>query len=53
MKNANLITRRDFVRLAGVAGVGALIAPNLAFEEAKKRNGLNSAAIVNNDASGY
>ncbi len=37
MKNANLITRRDFVRLAGVAGVGALIAPNLAFEEAKKR----------------
>src|SRR5690242_18535317 len=33
----NTLNRRDFVRLAGLAGAGALIAPNLAFEEAKKR----------------
>ena len=33
----NTLNRRDFVRLAGLAGAGALVAPNLAFEEAKKR----------------
>jgi hypothetical protein len=37
MENRNLINRRDFVRVATLAGVGALIAPNLAFEEAKKK----------------
>jgi inosose dehydratase len=37
MENNNLLNRRDFVRLAGIAGAAALIVPNFAFEEAKKR----------------
>ncbi|MEO8886268.1 MAG: sugar phosphate isomerase/epimerase [Mucilaginibacter sp.] len=37
MENMNGYNRRDFVRLAGIAGAAALVAPNLAFGEAKKR----------------
>ena len=37
MKNTNSFNRREFVKLAGMAGAAALIAPNFAFEEAKKR----------------
>jgi inosose dehydratase len=37
MKNTNSCSRREFVKLAGMAGAAALIAPNFAFEEAKKR----------------
>jgi inosose dehydratase len=37
MENKNSFNRREFVKLAGMAGAAALIAPNLAFEEAKKR----------------
>jgi inosose dehydratase len=37
MENTNSYSRREFVKLAGMAGAAALIAPNLAFEEAKKR----------------
>lgn len=37
MENLNSFNRRDFVRLAGMAGAAALIAPGLAFAEAKKR----------------
>jgi inosose dehydratase len=37
MENANSYSRREFVKLAGMAGAAALIAPNFAFEEAKKR----------------
>ena len=37
MKNTHSYNRREFVRLAGMAGTAALITPNLAFEEAKKR----------------
>jgi inosose dehydratase len=37
MENRNSFNRREFVKLAGMAGAAALIAPNLAFEEAKKR----------------
>ena len=37
MENANSYSRREFVRLAGMAGAVALLTPNLAFEEAKKR----------------
>jgi len=37
MENTNSYNRREFVKLAGMAGAGALIAPNFAFEEAKKR----------------
>ncbi|MGY3214993.1 sugar phosphate isomerase/epimerase family protein [Mucilaginibacter sp. HD30] len=37
MENLNSFNRRDFMRLAGMAGAAALVAPSLAFEEAKKR----------------
>jgi len=37
MKNTHSYNRREFVRLAGMAGTAALITPNLAFAEAKKR----------------
>lgn len=37
MEKASSYNRREFVRLAGMAGAAALIAPNFAFEEAKKR----------------
>ncbi|MEI9945308.1 MAG: sugar phosphate isomerase/epimerase [Chitinophagaceae bacterium] len=37
MENTNSYNRREFVKLAGIAGAAALIAPNFAFEEAKKR----------------
>ena len=37
MENMNSYNRREFVKLAGMAGAAALIAPNFAFEEAKKR----------------
>jgi inosose dehydratase len=37
MKNINSFNRREFVKLAGMAGGAILIAPNFAFEMAKKR----------------
>ncbi|HLG40822.1 MAG TPA: sugar phosphate isomerase/epimerase [Chitinophagaceae bacterium] len=37
MENTNSFTRREFVKLAGVAGAAAVLAPDFAFEEAKKR----------------
>lgn len=37
MENLNSYNRRDFMRLAGMAGAAAFVAPNLAFAEAKKR----------------
>ncbi|MEO6550492.1 MAG: TIM barrel protein [Ferruginibacter sp.] len=37
MENKNSYSRREFVKLSSLAGVGALIAPNFAFEEARKR----------------
>jgi inosose dehydratase len=37
MENLNSFNRRDFMRLAGMAGAAALVAPGFAFEEAKKR----------------
>jgi inosose dehydratase len=37
MENNNSISRREFVKLSGMAGAAAFIAPNFAFEEAKKR----------------
>ena len=37
MENNNLYSRREFVKLSGMAGAASLIAPNFAFEEAKKR----------------
>src|SRR3954465_5751855 len=37
MENLNSYNRRDFMRLAGMAGAAALLAPNLAFEAAKKK----------------
>jgi len=37
MENTNSYKRREFVKLAGMAGAAALISPNFAFEEAKKR----------------
>lgn len=33
----DLLNRRNFVKLTGAAGIGSLIAPNLAFLEARKR----------------
>jgi len=40
MENINSFNRRDFVRLAGMAGAAALIVPGLAFEEAPKKKKL-------------
>ncbi len=37
MTNINSFNRRDFMRLAGVAGAAAVLAPNFAFEAAKTR----------------
>jgi inosose dehydratase len=37
MEKMNAYNRREFMKLAGMAGAAALIAPNFAFEEAKKR----------------
>ena len=37
MKNINSYSRREFVKLTGMAGAAALFAPNFALEEAKKR----------------
>jgi len=37
MENNNSYSRREFVKLSGMAGAAALIAPGFAFEEAKKR----------------
>lgn len=37
MENSNSYNRREFVKLAGMAGAASFIAPNLAFEETKKR----------------
>lgn len=37
MKNEKSLGRKEFLKLAGMAGAAALIAPNFAFEEAKKR----------------
>ena len=37
MENTNSYKRREFVKLAGMAGAAALINPGFAFEEAKKR----------------
>jgi hypothetical protein len=38
MENNNSYSRREFVKLAGMAGAAAAIAPHFAFEEAKKRH---------------
>jgi inosose dehydratase len=38
MENTKSFGRREFVKLAGMVGAAALIAPDLAFEEAKKRH---------------
>jgi inosose dehydratase len=38
MENLNSYNRRDFMRLAGMAGAAALVAPGFAFEAAKKRH---------------
>jgi inosose dehydratase len=37
MENMHLHSRREFIKLGGMAGAAALMAPNFAFEEAKKR----------------
>jgi inosose dehydratase len=37
MENKNSYSRREFVKLSGLAGAATLIAPNFAFREAKKR----------------
>ncbi|PJJ83788.1 sugar phosphate isomerase/epimerase family protein [Mucilaginibacter auburnensis] len=37
MENTNSLNRRDFMRLAGLAGAATLAAPGFAFAEAKKR----------------
>ena len=37
MENINGYNRREFVKLAGMAGAAALVAPNFAFELAKKK----------------
>jgi inosose dehydratase len=37
MTNINSFSRRDFMRIAGIAGATAMLAPNFAFEAAKKR----------------
>ena len=45
MENTNSYSRREFVKLAGMAGAAALIAPNFAFEEAKKKEVQNRLHI--------
>jgi len=37
MENEKSLGRKEFLKLAGMAGAAALIAPNFAFDEAKKR----------------
>jgi inosose dehydratase len=37
MENMHSHSRREFIKLGGMAGAAALMAPNFAFEEAKKR----------------
>ncbi len=46
MENTNLLHRREFVRLAGMAGIGSLLAPNLAFSEAARKFNIGATFIL-------
>ncbi|MEQ9441452.1 MAG: TIM barrel protein [Cyclobacteriaceae bacterium] len=46
MKNQDLISRRNFVKMAGAGGVAFLLAPSLAFREAAKKFEIGSTFIL-------
>ncbi len=46
MENTYTHSRRDFVRLAGIAGAAALIAPGFAFEEARRKKSKIGATFI-------
>jgi inosose dehydratase len=46
MTNINSFNRRDFMRLAGIAGAAAFIAPNFAFEAAKNKRLIGATGIL-------
>ena len=44
--NNNHLTRRDFVRLAGMGCAASLIAPSFAFDEAAKKSDIGATFIL-------
>lgn len=46
MKNLNLLSRRDFVKIAGVGGVASFVAPSLAFSKAAKKFDIGATFIL-------
>ncbi len=46
MENTRSFGRREFVKLAGMAGAAALIAPGLAFAESKKRHLIAGSTFI-------
>ncbi|MEJ7739231.1 MAG: sugar phosphate isomerase/epimerase [Chitinophagaceae bacterium] len=46
MENNHSITRRDFVKIAGLGSAASLIAPGLAFGEAAKKSAIGSTFIL-------
>jgi inosose dehydratase len=46
MYQINKISRRDFVKMAGITGAASLVAPSLAFTEAAKKGAVGSTFIL-------
>jgi inosose dehydratase len=46
MTNMNSYNRRDFMRMAGLAGAAALVAPGFAFEAAKRKRPIGATGIL-------
>ncbi|HZG25689.1 MAG TPA: TIM barrel protein [Chitinophagaceae bacterium] len=46
MKHINKLSRRDFVKMTGVAGAASIVAPSLAFSEAAKKSPIGSTFIL-------
>lgn len=46
MKNINILTRRDFVKIAGIGSAASLMAPSLAFREVAKKFDIGSTFIL-------
>jgi inosose dehydratase len=46
MKNMNVLTRRDFVKIAGMGSAASLMVPSLAFREAAKKFNIGATFIL-------
>jgi inosose dehydratase len=46
MNNTNQVSRRDFIKMAGIGGAASLIAPSFAFAEASKKHDIGATFIL-------